>query len=257
MARRRGAPCLRRGGLGFPFAYASHPLSLFRQEFSSRTTVEQHFKLVHYQLTQIRNALALAQQLQRILILPRLVCGLDRWWAPHAGIIPGSAARLPLLECPADHVIDVERMGMPELILREANMLCNPRTPKSVLESIITVDASLVRDGKAVTVHANGSNADWARVAGMALVDKWRAHSEMKVLKLKGVPPDYRAIQSEKDARNFENKFKSYAGLWCCNRPPGGRGPGHIWYDFFHDVIPHNDRHNRPWDKAWEPRMGP
>ena len=36
---------------------------------------------------------------------------LARRWAPHSGIIPGSAARLPLLECPADHVIDLERMG--------------------------------------------------------------------------------------------------------------------------------------------------
>ena len=105
------------------------------QPFDKRLSVPQHFELMHHQLTQIRNALALAQALGRILILPRLVCGLDRWWAPHAGIIPGSAARLPLLECPADHVIDLERMGKPEKVLREAGMLCNPRTPASVLKS--------------------------------------------------------------------------------------------------------------------------
>ena len=67
-----------------------------------------------------------------MLILPRLVCGLDRWWAPHAGTIPGSATRLPLLECPADHVIDLERMK-PEELLREHSLLCNPRTPAHVL----------------------------------------------------------------------------------------------------------------------------
>ena len=39
------------------------------------------------QLTQIRNAFALAKKLNRVLILPRLVCGLDRWWAPHSGIM--------------------------------------------------------------------------------------------------------------------------------------------------------------------------
>ena len=48
------------------------------QEFAKRASVDQHFALVHHQLTQIRNALALAQELGRILILPRLVCGLDR-----------------------------------------------------------------------------------------------------------------------------------------------------------------------------------
>ena len=141
------------------------------QEFAKRASVDQHFALVHHQLTQIRDALALAQAraprprrgcasscggdtpsmplqpvvvhqssrrpllrqaLGRILILPRLVCGLDRWWAPHAGIIPGSATRLPLLECPADHVIDLERMK-PEELLREHSLLCNPRTPAHVL----------------------------------------------------------------------------------------------------------------------------
>ena len=53
-------------------------------------------------------------------------------WAPHAGTIPGSATRLPLLECPADHVIDLERMK-PEEMLREHSLLCNPRTPAHVL----------------------------------------------------------------------------------------------------------------------------
>ena len=47
------------------------------------------------------------------------------------------------------------------------------------------------------------------------------------------------------------------AGLWCCNRPPGGRGAGHIWYDFLWDVIPHRDRFNRRWDDKWFPKMGP
>ena len=33
---------------------------------------------VHHQLAQLRDALALAQALGRILILPKLICGLDR-----------------------------------------------------------------------------------------------------------------------------------------------------------------------------------
>ena len=43
----------------------------------------------------------------RAVILPKLVCGMDRWWAPHAGIIPGSGLDLPYV-CPADHVLDLE-----------------------------------------------------------------------------------------------------------------------------------------------------
>ena len=60
---------------------------------------------------QVRAALLLARRLQRILILPKLVCGLDRFWAPHNGTIPGSDTMLPIDPCPADHVLDLEHMA--------------------------------------------------------------------------------------------------------------------------------------------------
>ena len=222
------------------------------QPFDQRGSVEDHFALVHHQLTQIRNGFALAKALGRILILPRLVCGLDRWWAPHSGIIPGSAARLPLLECPADHVIDLERMGKPEKVLREASMLCNPRTPAHVLASTATVDAKL-----RVAVTGDGSNAAEARPEGMALVERLRQKSGVKVLRLSSTPPDYRAVLGAGEVEPFEGTMRGYASLWCCNRPPGGRGAGHIWYDFLWDVVPHRDRFNRKWDDKWFPKMGP
>ena len=61
---------------------------------------EGHFALVNWQLRQVRDGLALAQALNRTLVLPRLVCGWDRWWAPHAGTIPNSALQNPYT-CPA------------------------------------------------------------------------------------------------------------------------------------------------------------
>jgi hypothetical protein len=222
------------------------------QPFDKRMSVPQHFELVHHQLTQIRDALALAQALGRILILPRLVCGLDRWWAPHTGIIPGSAARLPLLECPADHVIDLERMGKPEKVLREAGMLCNPRTPASVLRS--QRNASL----PAVEIAPDGKGTDPAYEKVSKAVRKLRSDtSAVKVLHINGPLPDYRSVLAANTARSFERTVSSYGGLWCCNRPPGGRGAGHIWYDFLWDVIPHRDRHNREWDGEWTVKMGP
>ena len=59
-------------------------------------------------LMQVRNAMAVAQALGRTLVLPELWCGLDRWWAPHSGVIPGSATTLPF-RCPLDHVLDLEQ----------------------------------------------------------------------------------------------------------------------------------------------------
>lgn len=49
----------------------------------------------------------LATILGRAVILPELWCGLDRYWAPHAGTIPGSNFSLPFV-CPADHILDLE-----------------------------------------------------------------------------------------------------------------------------------------------------
>jgi hypothetical protein len=48
-----------------------------------------------------------AQITGRAVILPKFMCGMDRWWAPHDGIIPGSGLDLPYI-CPADHVLDLE-----------------------------------------------------------------------------------------------------------------------------------------------------
>jgi hypothetical protein len=58
-----------------------------------------HFALVNHQIKQVRDALALAQALGRVIIMPKLYCGWDRWWAPHHGRIPNSKLDLPYL-CP-------------------------------------------------------------------------------------------------------------------------------------------------------------
>lgn len=65
---------------------------------------EGHFALVNHQLLQVRAGLALAQALNRTLVLPRLICGWDRWWAPHAGTIPHSSLQNPYA-CPAVRLI--------------------------------------------------------------------------------------------------------------------------------------------------------
>ncbi len=215
------------------------------QELSNHMSVEQHFTLVNHQLVQLRNAFALARELGRILILPRLVCGLDRWWAPHKNVIPGSAAQLPLVDCPADHVIDVERMGKPELFLRESSFLCNPRLPAAVRGGIVSVglDPIGVADAGAAEL-------------GAGLIASLAANGA-KVLSITSPLVDYRVLLNGAKRKEFERTISSWGGLWCCKSPPGGRGPGHIWYDFLNDIVPHVDRHNRKWDAPWSPTMGP
>ncbi len=57
---------------------------------------------------QVRTAMAIASSLNRTLVMPQLWCGMDRWWAPHDGNIPGSSLQLPF-QCPMDHIFDLEQ----------------------------------------------------------------------------------------------------------------------------------------------------
>ena len=51
----------------------------------------------------------------------------------------------------------------------------------------------------------------------------------------------------------FEERLKIYSSLWCCVN----KHPGHVWYDFMWDVVPHTDRHGRAQSGPWQPVTGP
>ena len=80
---------------GFMLFHADVP----QQLLDSSNSKDGHFALVNHQIKQVRDALALAQALGRALIMPKIYCGWDRWWAPHSGRIPNSNLDLPYL-CP-------------------------------------------------------------------------------------------------------------------------------------------------------------
>ena len=35
------------------------------------------------------------------------------------------------------------------------------------------------------------------------------------------------------------------------------KAAGHVWYDFFWDVVPHTDRHKKLWPAPWSVTFGP
>eukprot|EP00884_Botryococcus_braunii_P011901 jgi/Botrbrau1/20711/Bobra.0058s0040.1 len=105
-----------------------------------------HFDLVNFELLQIRNALAIASILNRTLVMPELYCGMDRYWAPHDGVLPGSFFGVPFL-CPLDHIMDLEEMHKnlsqethgPSIRFRESSFLDNPRTPPAVRDDQLRI----------------------------------------------------------------------------------------------------------------------
>ena len=88
-------------------------------------------RLVNFQLAQVNEALAIAKHLDRILIIPPILCGIDRVWFPHYGRFPGSHLQLPFI-CPQDHVINVEQWRNKGKF-RERSFLAHPQMPKGAV----------------------------------------------------------------------------------------------------------------------------
>ncbi|XRB18460.1 glycosyltransferase family 77 protein [Pseudoscourfieldia marina] len=243
-----------KAGKGFLMYDADVPQELIN---NAKTSPEAHFELVNYQLLSVRSALALAQITGRALIMPKLWCGQDRWWAPHRGIIPGSQLKLPY-ECPMDHVFDIEwfqrqrdeKVFGPHIDFREYSFLDNPRMPDGVKQSMNIMRFQDTRD------HGGAGGEIMTEAEFKEVHDAH--HLGARVLRLDGKANKFFHLYSDPQLQQkFEMRLKEYASIWCCKHAH----PGHIWYDFFFD-IPHTDRHMRQWTgldgaKPWTPVTGP
>jgi len=206
---------------------------------AGKMDLKSHFDLVNGQLVQLRSAFLLAARLGRILILPPMVCGLDRYWAPHNGTLPGSDTKLPVDPCPIDHVIDLEGMSrtlnLTDMI-REYSFLSNPRTSAKVVGSVRTV--------------APPKGLSETELAPLL------AEKKSKVLRLTAMPDLFRTLGADEALRE-QQKMRSWTSMWCCSQPPTPKSAGHIHYDMFFDMIPRTDKFRREWKKPWEPTFGP
>ena len=98
--------------------------------------LQRNKALVSFQIQQIKTAAAIAKQLGRTLVLPPILCGLDRVWFPHYGRFPGSTFALPFI-CPVDHVINMDNADVSKF--REWTFYSHPELPKEIRESVATV----------------------------------------------------------------------------------------------------------------------
>lgn len=128
------------------------PPELTRAPWVGVADTERHLALVATQMAAVRDAWALAQALGRTLLMPRLVCGYDRYWAGMPeGKIPGSALSLPIEACPMDHLFELERWPQPEAAFREWSLLDNERTPESVKASVSVASLAALPAGRALS----------------------------------------------------------------------------------------------------------
>lgn len=262
--------------------YTPRPFSLSRPPRLPQFTIAEHFALVHHQLAQLRDAYALANATGRLLVLPRLVCGLDRFFYRHDGVSPGSSMNLPIWNCPADMVLALQ-LGIkptPEAHVREWSFLRNPRLPAEMRRADATYEVAIELpsgggsgdgggngDGD---VGAQGRQA--ARAAVLAAVGSAEAR-RARVLRLLARPPDAQRWMGEEEYGAFERTLSRWGDFWCCapiesELPPemlervlrsnelGLKAKTHIHYDMFADKVPHTDRWGREWKTAWRPISG-
>eukprot|EP00878_Enallax_costatus_P007175 GHUV01007519.1.p1 GENE.GHUV01007519.1~~GHUV01007519.1.p1 ORF type:complete len:671 (+),score=160.19 GHUV01007519.1:272-2284(+) len=223
-----------------------------------------HFDLVNYQLKELRNAFALATILNRTLILPPFWCGLDRWWAPHAGTIPGSEFKLPFI-CPADHVLDLENgLGRvwdeaehgPQMDFREYTFSNHTDFPVDFKNSAINIIVCQKGKGYCPDADAPGTvdvNKVFLQENLMSEQIKMvlSSVSHAALLKFNTMKGAFGNFTNEADYTKFFRRMNHLGSVWCCI----DAHPGHIHYDFWWDV-PHTDKFGRKWQK-WEPKPGP
>ena len=165
-----------------------------------RTAIDRHLREDKLRRTTIRNALALARALNRILVLPEARCYCDKIWNNlNACRAPGAESfKLPYA-CPMDHIYDLPSWfnpGMPDF--REPGFLDDPRVPDAIKASVgrVVVD----RDG-----DTRAGKPGWDMNDG-------------KVVKLRHgftVPDAKLALKSLEEKRVIEVDFLGNEGTFC------------------------------------------
>ncbi|GFR44270.1 hypothetical protein Agub_g5475 [Astrephomene gubernaculifera] len=236
------------------------------------SNVQGHFKLVNHQLQRLRIAFAISSVvLRRALVVPEVWCGLDRWWAPHAGRIPGAKFDLPFV-CPLDHVLDLEN-GIfnrdfaedhfgPATEIREYSFFNNSRMSPRVRNDRVVVELCAsgsvdCSDGKQPAKILTEAGVRKIRIqSGLpsaALETALSSVRSVKVLHFASMANAMGELSDAAVARRFTERMKLYGSIWCCV----AAHPGHIHYDLLWDVVPHTDKFQRVWNSSWVPKTGP
>lgn len=219
---------------------------------------------------------AAAQALGAGVVVPQFWAGMDRWWAPHKGRLPGATATPLPYKAPLDHILNLEHgFGRPlrpdehgpDIPYREHSFLRNPRTPESVRSSVLRIEPCTAEaDGTLTPGCADGSGDAEVRDDAVRLQPHLTdvqlraalrsAAASYKVLHFAAMNGTFARFEAEADGERFARRIRQAPSLWCCARPPPGR-PGHVWYDLQWDTMPHTDLHNQQWVRPWNVTLGP
>ncbi|KAG8469321.1 hypothetical protein KFE25_007839 [Diacronema lutheri] len=232
-----------------------------RDAHKNRTLM--HFELVHFQLRQLRNALALGAMLGRTLVMPDFTVLLDNTWYPMNGAWPGFRKLGPFV-APLDHVLHMTQLQNNNVAYRGSTFLDHP----------------CIRDGYATAQRlavafepgAPAPTAEQARTASRVVLPKGATqaqvvaalqHHPAKVIHLESTLDIISGFDDPAEQERFASRINRTPMLWCCITKNVANDmfqqpfpPGHIYYDFWYDR-PHTDRFGRRHTDTWQLRVGP
>tara|TARA_B100000524_G_scaffold283975_1_gene159607 strand:+ start:61 stop:306 length:246 start_codon:yes stop_codon:yes gene_type:complete len=77
-----------------------------------------------------------------------------------------------------------------------------------------------------------------------------------RLLRLPSMPDLFHTLGREEQQREAL-AMRDWTSLWCCSVPVPPAKAGHVHYDMFWDLVPHEDKHRRRWDTPWKVTFGP
>uniref|UniRef100_A0A061QQR3 Glycosyltransferase n=1 Tax=Tetraselmis sp. GSL018 TaxID=582737 RepID=A0A061QQR3_9CHLO len=187
--------------------------------------IDFHKQSMARQLKELRELLQLAVALDRIVVMPRLICFCDRYWAPVEGCrIPGAFATALPFTCPLDHILEPFHMDDDPLLFgtplrfREYSFL--ERKPPSMAYQ----EATLVfGDGGLAQIPSNPENRTKVKLptnySERILRRQLEPFSKTEFLWIEGLSKVRGSLVNQD---GFEKRVGHLAGIWCCQGKKGG-----------------------------------
>jgi len=213
-------------------------------ETAGGSQLARHMRLISFYLHATHHLLSLARALDRIPILPRMLCLCDR--DEHPDVLPacttsGTDLHLPFI-CPMDHVFDPNAWESSGQAFRPNSFLESPFVPEELRRSVVHIE---LQDGRGrrrrhQLWHAgfvpDGNGGFWRRNAQRAMRNVLVARSiktatvstireragDARVLVLSGIEMDTPYCADELDPAGAEELERLRANLvwgtsWCCS----------------------------------------
>jgi len=197
--------------------------------------IDHHLQSMKEQLRELRDGLAIAVVLNRTVIMPKLTCFCDRYWAPVEQCRVPGALHTPLpFVCPLDHVLvpmhftDNASPYNPPIEFREYSFLSNPRTPARLVDAAVRVEvaesvAEIKKGGhkgssSSLVLPTNQNDAQLKQLL--------KPYEEEPLLMVSSVKDLFGGFVETSEQHAFMTRFRHILDFWCCRKVEKGKDGG-------------------------------